>query len=164
MARPSPFRRPALLRISESDMCPRITATIAAGSKKKKKPRIRLAIALPSVCGTTAPVGIGGAPGAETALPQTLQKRLPSAKVFPHLGQNTIHPSSGRKEPGTASVRQIARHITPAIPSRQLPWSGLYRFANPFRGRAEPRAQVKFALARRFLLMSARENTAIPAR
>src|SRR6266852_5206895 len=162
MARPSPFRRPALLRISESEMCPRITATIAAGRKKKKKPRIRLAIALPSVrCAATAPSGVGGAPGAEIALPQTLQKLLPSAKVVPHLGQNTIHPSSGRKVAGANPLRQIARHITPAITSRQSPWFDPHLFAN---GLHPGVAQVRFALTQRFLLMSARENTAMPAR
>ena len=94
MARPSPFRRPALLRISESDMCPRITATIAAGSKKKKKPRIRLAIALLSVCcGATDPVGVGGAPGTETALPHTLQKRLPSLRCCHTWGKTQFIPS-----------------------------------------------------------------------
>src|SRR5215831_4400645 len=46
---PSPWRRPWLFRISERDTCPRMIATIAEGMRKEKKPRIKLAIALPLV-------------------------------------------------------------------------------------------------------------------
>jgi hypothetical protein len=51
MAIPLPLRRPALRFISENDKWPKTTASIDAGSKMKKMPRMRLAIALPLVAG-----------------------------------------------------------------------------------------------------------------
>jgi hypothetical protein len=51
IAMPFPFRRPALRFISEYDRWPKTMASIEAGRKMKKKPRMRLAIALPLVSG-----------------------------------------------------------------------------------------------------------------
>jgi hypothetical protein len=88
MARPSPLRRPALPRISDSERCPRTTATIEIGKKKMNRPQIRLAIALPLVSAGAAIVGAGPA-AAETAtsFPQTRQNLSPAPTSFPQLVQ-----------------------------------------------------------------------------
>jgi hypothetical protein len=52
MAMPRPISRPALLLMSESARCPRITAAKAEnGQKKNTAPQIKLAKALPLFCG-----------------------------------------------------------------------------------------------------------------
>src|SRR5437016_4177326 len=53
-AMPAPLRRPALLAISEREMCPKTIARMASGKKKNRKrplamPRMRLATAFPLV-------------------------------------------------------------------------------------------------------------------
>ncbi len=46
---PAPFRRPALLRICELEMWPKIMASTAAGKMKNSNPQTRLAMAKPLV-------------------------------------------------------------------------------------------------------------------
>src|SRR5580692_40260 len=74
MAMPRPPIRPAELRISESEMWPRMIAAMEAGRKNVKIPQIRLAIALPLVC---ASPGRGGG----------VAKELPGTGVGPGVGR-----------------------------------------------------------------------------
>ena len=55
VAIPSPLRRPMLRRMFAFDICPRMMAGIPARTERHKRdriPRMRLAVALPSVCWT----------------------------------------------------------------------------------------------------------------
>jgi hypothetical protein len=72
-------------------------ATTAAGNKKEKSPKIKLAIDLPLVWGAATGGGLGADVDDETiagaiAVPQTLQKLLPSGTLLPHPGQNMGNP------------------------------------------------------------------------
>src|SRR5438270_6233062 len=49
IASPEPFNLPALVRICEREICPKMIATMAAGKINEKHPNTRLAIALPLV-------------------------------------------------------------------------------------------------------------------
>ncbi|MGA9041204.1 MAG: hypothetical protein WB421_11765 [Terriglobales bacterium] len=74
-------------------------ATTAAGNKKEKSPKIKLAIDLPLVWGAATGGGLGADVDDETiagaiAVPQTLQKLLPSGTLLPHPGQNITYPPS----------------------------------------------------------------------
>src|SRR5579863_2454977 len=107
MARPRPFRRPALFLISDREIWPRMIATMQSGNTLMM-PRIRLATALPLVSSARAGAGPSAAgPGADRAgaegatgetgagastagLPQFAQKRLLSARAAPHFEQVTI--------------------------------------------------------------------------
>ena len=91
MATPSPLSRPALLRMSRRERCPKTTARIDAGKKKKKSPEIRLAIAFPLVSGVTpCPAAAAAVADVETSFPHTRQKRSPDDTLFPQAGQNTV--------------------------------------------------------------------------
>jgi hypothetical protein len=97
MARPSPFRRPELRRISDTEIWPRITARIESGNAKMKRPETRLAIALPLVCaGNTVPSAAGpkvdgAAALCDTSFPQTLQNLSPTGASLPQTAQNMDH-------------------------------------------------------------------------
>jgi len=100
-ASPDPFKRPALLRISDRDMCPRTMAAIAAGNIiKPKSPLSRLAIALPLVSDGDAAVGTRG-PVAICAVragsPHRSQNRLFSPMLFPHLLHSIMDPPRGTR-------------------------------------------------------------------
>src|SRR5258708_40304197 len=87
MARPSPLSRPALLRISERERCPKIIARIDKGNAKRKTPQAKLAMAFPLVSGGVPGTG-AAVTGAEISLPQTLQNFSPAATSFPEPEQN----------------------------------------------------------------------------
>src|SRR5437660_11793878 len=93
IARPRPFKRPGLLRISESAMYPKITATIERGRMTKRIPQITLKIALPLVSGgspnATCGSGATPAPACESR-PQAPQNRCPSARLLPQPRQNEL--------------------------------------------------------------------------
>ncbi len=90
--------RPADLRISESDIWPRIIAAMEAGRKKVKIPQTRLAIALPLV--GASPLTGGGAgnelPGTGTG-PGAVRAPAAAESGCPHLEQNC--PASGLAMP-----------------------------------------------------------------
>src|SRR5258708_5307452 len=93
MAKPSPFSRPALLRISDKERCPKTTATIEIGKKKKNSPQIKLTMAFPLVC--TGASETGGASLADVAAepetaarPQRRQNLSSAVKLFPQPAQN----------------------------------------------------------------------------
>ncbi|MFZ0773064.1 MAG: hypothetical protein WCA49_17920 [Candidatus Sulfotelmatobacter sp.] len=71
-------------------------AKIDNGNAKRKRPQMRLAIALPLVCaGKIAPPEGGPSKGAvaepaETSFPHTLQNFSPTATLFPQPEQNTL--------------------------------------------------------------------------
>src|SRR5579863_1603033 len=94
IAKPLPPSRPALLRISESDKCPKRTAAIALGGKKNRTPQTRLNMAFPLGSGgspNATPGSSGGlAEVAKTALPQIEQKLSPSDKLLPQPAQNEL--------------------------------------------------------------------------
>src|SRR5580700_1306507 len=88
MATPSPLSRPALLRISERDRCPKMMATIDKGNANRKRPQTKLTIAFPLVCACTPTAGVV-ADSAATSLPQTPQNLSPAETSFPQPAQNT---------------------------------------------------------------------------
>src|SRR5580704_660419 len=92
MAKPRPDSRPPLLRISDREICPKTTATIAAGGNRPMKPQTLLKIALPLVSGnrTKSAAGLTGGAAADALLPQDAQKVSSSAKVLPQPGQNEL--------------------------------------------------------------------------
>src|SRR5712675_1773967 len=96
MARPSPLSRPALLRISERERCPKIIARIDRGNAKRKTPQAKLAMAFPLVTGGV-PGTVAVVTGAEISLPQTLQNFSPAATSFPQPGQNNRLTSGSRR-------------------------------------------------------------------
>src|SRR5579864_1940707 len=94
IARPRPFNRPGLLRISERAMYPKITATTERGRIMKRIPQIRLKIALPLVSGgspnaTCGSTGATPAPACESR-PQAPQNCSPSARLLPQPRQNEL--------------------------------------------------------------------------
>jgi hypothetical protein len=78
-------------------------ARIDIGNVNRKRPQMKLAIALPLVCaGKIAPSAGGPSAGAvaepvETSFPHTLQNLSPTNTLFPQPKQNTLVrlPSSG---------------------------------------------------------------------
>src|ERR1700687_4382570 len=97
MASPSPFRRPALLRISDKAKWPNTIAATKRNGMKNNSPQTRLAIAFPLVC---AIPGDGGAPLADVTAesagairPHTRQNLSSAVMLFPHAEQNNaMHP------------------------------------------------------------------------
>src|SRR6267378_4915866 len=171
MAIPSPLSRPALLRISERERCPKMIARIDMGNTKRKSPQIRLTIAFPLVSGGAASAEFftTGAVVADagTSFPQTLQNFSPAATLFPQPEQNTRHdlPSLGTRQIRLPKFsknstpldepRQSVRGIRPvclAAPrSDKVRGSGLYHkygFKNADR---LPRVRCRDARYRRFL-------------
>src|SRR5271165_7398814 len=98
IANPFPVSRPPLLRMSERDKCPKMTAASENGRMINNSPLIRLKIALPLVSGgspkATAGSTAGPADAANESRPQTPQKRSPSDILFPQPGQNELIDSS----------------------------------------------------------------------
>src|SRR5216683_2066096 len=94
MAIPCPLSRPALLRISERERCPKIIAKIDKGNAKRKTPQARLAMAVVS---GGIPVAVAAATGADTSFPQTLQNLSPAATLFPQPEQNKRLTSESRR-------------------------------------------------------------------
>jgi hypothetical protein len=79
------------LRISDKERCPKTTATIEIGKKKKNSPQIRLTMAFPLVSGgptaTGEAIAGGTGPPSETTLPQTRQNLSSAAMLFPQPAQ-----------------------------------------------------------------------------
>src|ERR1700674_782200 len=97
MAMPLPPMRPAELRISESEMWPRIIAAMEAGRKNVKIPHTMLAIALPLV--GASPVTIGGVANepAGTGAGPGMVRAAAEESGCPHFEQNC--PESGLAVP-----------------------------------------------------------------
>src|SRR5580692_9185352 len=94
MAMPRPPRRPADLRISESEMWPRMIAAMEAGKKTVKIPQIRLAMALPLVGGLpTSGGGVAKEPPPTAPGPVVGRAAAAAVSGLPHLEQNC--PESG---------------------------------------------------------------------
>src|SRR5215472_937781 len=97
---PSPARRPPLFLIAERELCPRMMAGMPARIEKKvtdKTPRIKLAVAFPSVAGITdEPKGVcdelRGWATVCLGVPQLGQNGALPGRFPPHLLQN-IWPS-----------------------------------------------------------------------
>src|SRR6478672_1026375 len=121
IANPSPFRRPALLRICDRERCPRTMATIDIGKKNRKSPLTRLATAIPLVSGGCAGAAGADAAGAVTAgadvtcAPQTRQKRSAVFMAFPQAAQRMSTNPPGAAVSGT----EIFTKHTLRIPLRQ---------------------------------------------
>src|ERR1700722_583201 len=97
LAMPRPPIRPAELRISESEMWPRIIAAMEAGRKNVKIPQTRLAMALPLV-GASPVTGAGVAnepPG--TGVGPGVVRAAAEESGCPHFEQNC--PESGLAVP-----------------------------------------------------------------
>src|SRR5580700_2698902 len=101
MAIPSPLSRPALLRISEREMCPKIIARIDIGNANRKSPQTRLTIALPLVSAGAVKAGVSAtgvvAAGGGASFPHTRQNFSPAATLFPQPEQNTSETSLPRR-------------------------------------------------------------------
>ena len=101
--------RPADLRISESEMWPRMIAAMEAGRKNVKIPQTRLAMALPLVGASPATGG-----GVAEELPGTgagadvIRAAAEEGSGFPHFEQNC-------RESGLAIPQFLAKHHAPPI-------------------------------------------------
>src|SRR5215472_7141235 len=98
MAIPSPFNRPALLRISDSPRCPKTIAATKAGGAKNNSPQTRLMTALELVSASpreVAPVGVVGLAGiALSCRPQARQNLSSGSTRFPQVAQICVIPVS----------------------------------------------------------------------
>src|SRR5258708_2734611 len=94
MANPRPVRRPGFFLISDSERCPNMTATAAAGGKMPNRLHTRLEMALPLVSGGS-PKATAGSTGAEVVaemlLPHAAQKVSPSDRLLPQPEQNELN-------------------------------------------------------------------------
>jgi hypothetical protein len=117
-ASPDPVNRPALLRISDRDMCPRTIAAIAAGNiNNPQTPLTKLAIALPLVSDSDGAPGTGGPVtvcAVRTGSPHRSQNWLFSPMVFPHLLHNMMIASATRTAFTYRELTLPARHISGA--------------------------------------------------
>src|ERR1035437_823202 len=107
MAIPSPFRRPALLRISDKARWPNTMAATKSNGIKNNSPQIRLTMAFPLVSALPSGAGalIGGAAAepAEATRPQARQNLSSAVMLFPQPAQNDAMQPPGARNVATAS-------------------------------------------------------------
>src|ERR1700693_5110572 len=161
---PSPLRRPELLRISETERCPNMTARIDNGNANRKRPQTKLAIALPLVCaGKIVPSAGGpnagaGAEAAETSFPQTAQNLSPTDTLFPQPEQNTTI-SPPETQVNRRRIVEIVRNSTPRIVAGQSVSLGYPpRLADRQFGNLDPHS---FAKAAKYEATKQRSNVRI---